>query len=158
MKELLKKEYTKELYKKLRDEAEKTEKIIFEEEDKYILIDKPIADIKKLKGYKYEEINEIRDSKKLTEGADYNGDIFDVDDISQNNIIGKIVSSSLLPEETVFLYRSKTNKNHSFTKEELAGLGIAIGNKVEEIYKKSWELKEEVSKAINEKDLEKIIW
>lgn len=115
--------------------------------------------IEELKEAKRAEINSARDEARKTEGAEYDGDIFDVDEVSQSNILAQIKVAELLQDqEATYIYRSKTNKDHLLTVSELQGLGLAIAQKVNAIYAKSWELKAEVDQATTAEEIEAIKW
>lgn len=116
-------------------------------------------DLQKLKDIKSEEINQARELARKTEGAEFNDDLFDIDETSQSNILAQMKVAELLKsEEATYTYRSKTNKNHELTVSQLQLLGLSIAKKVNEIYAKSWELKAQVDAATSKEDLDKIIW
>ena len=103
-------------------------------------------------------INEKRKEAREVEGAEYNGDIFDIDEISNTNLTSLMVIAGV-NTENIFLYRSKSNKNHTFSSSEIVDLGTAVASKLDEIYKKSWELKEGVNAALSIEELQKLnIW
>lgn len=115
--------------------------------------------IEELKEEKRAEINQAREEARKTEGAEYDGDIFDVDETSQSNILAQIKVAELLKDtEATYIYRSKTNTDHLLTVSELQALGLAIAQKVNEIYARSWELKAEVDKATTAEEVEAITW
>lgn len=120
------------------------------------LIEKPLETLKE---EKKAEINDARDLARKTEGAEYDSDIFDVDEVSQSNILAQIKVAELLKStEATYIYRSKTNKDHLLTVAELQELGLVIAQKVNEIYKKSWDLKAEVDKAQTAEEVKAIQW
>lgn len=105
------------------------------------------------------EINQTREQARKTEGALYNDDLFDIDETSQSNILAQIKVAELLNNsEATYTYRSKTNQNHSFTVTQLQELGLAIAQKVNEIYQKSWDLKAQVDAAETEEEIKNIAW
>lgn len=110
-----------------------------------------------LKLQKNSQINMWRDHAKKNEGANYKDDIFDIDETSQNNLTSLIMMCQLKPD-TIVTYRSKTNNNHNFNCQELVELGLAVNNKIQEIYQKSWDLKEQVKIAENKEELGAIVW
>ncbi|OPZ88210.1 MAG: hypothetical protein BWY74_03217 [Firmicutes bacterium ADurb.Bin419] len=116
--------------------------------------------LEELKSSKKQEINQAREQARLDEGAEYNNDLFDIDEKSQANItaIVSMLIANNVPNEYTCVYRSKTNVNHLFTKSQMIELGTVIGAKVTEIYQKSWELKEQVDKATTKEELEGIKW
>lgn len=119
----------------------------------------PSQPLEELKEAKRAEINSARDEARKTEGAEYDGDIFDVDEVSQSNILAQIKVAELLQDpEATYIYRSKTNRDHLLNVSELQGLGLAIAQKVNAIYAKSWELKAEVDKATTAEEIEAIKW
>lgn len=116
-------------------------------------------DLQTLKNKKSEEINQAREKARKEEGAEFNDDLFDVDETSQSNILAQIKVAELLKsEDAIYIYRSKTNKNHELTVSQLQLLGLSIAKKVNEIYAKSWLLKEQIEKAQTKEELDKIMW
>lgn len=116
-------------------------------------------DLQTLKNKKSEEINQAREKARKEEGAEFNDDLFDVDETSQSNILAQIKVAELLKsEDATYIYRSKTNKNHELTVSQLQLLGLSIAKKVNEIYAKSWLLKEQIEKAQTKEELDKIVW
>lgn len=119
----------------------------------------PQKPLEELKEAKRAEINAAREEARKTEGAEYDGDIFDVDETSQSNILAQIKVAELLKDtEAAYIYRSKTNKDHLLNVSELQELGLMIAQKVSNIYSKSWELKVEVDKATTAEEVEAIKW
>jgi hypothetical protein len=113
-----------------------------------------------LKSVKKQDINQAREQARLNEGAEYNNDLFDIDEKSQANItaIVSMLMANNVPEQFVSIYRSKTNVDHKLTKLQMVELGTVIGAKVTEIYKKSWDLKALVDNASTKEEVEKIKW
>lgn len=134
---------------------------IEETAENYTLIDgeylKDTEAFERLKEAKKAEINTARDEARKTEGAEYKNDIFDIDEVSQSNILAKVVIARITPTMS-FIYRSKTNKDHELSSEEIINLGLVIGAKVDEIYKKSWALKALVDNATTKEEIESITW
>lgn len=119
----------------------------------------PEPTLDELKEQKREEINSAREQARSDEGAEFDDDIFDVDETSQSNILAQIKVAELLQDtEATYIYRSKTNKDHLLTVSELQQLGLKIAQKVNAIYAKSWELKAEVDKATTPEEVEAISW
>ena len=119
----------------------------------------PEPTLEELKEKKKEEINAAREEARIREGAIYDEDIFDIDEISQSNILAQIKVAELLQDtKATYVYRSKTNKNHNFNVSQLQQLGLSIAQKVSEIYQKSWELKEQVDAAETAEEVSAIIW
>ena len=120
----------------------------------------PEEPLDNLKSSKKQEINQAREQARLDEGAEYDNDLFDIDERSQANItaIVSMLLANNVPEQFVSIYRSKTNKDHSFNKAQMIELGTVIGAKVTEIYKKSWDLKALVDNASTKEEVEKIKW
>ena len=114
----------------------------------------------KLKSTKKQEINQAREQARLDEGAEYDNDLFDIDEKSQANItaIVSMLIANNIPDTYKSVYRSKTNNNHELTKVQMVELGTVIGAKVSEIYQKSWTLKEQVNKATTKEEVEVIKW
>lgn len=120
------------------------------------LKEKPLEELKE---EKREEINAAREEARKTEGAEYDGDIFDVDETSQSNILAQIKVAELLKDtEATYIYRSKTNTDHLLNVTELQELGLSIAQKVNAIYAKSWELKAKVDSATTAEEVEAIKW
>ena len=111
-----------------------------------------------LKEYKKQEINQAREQARLDEGATYNDDTYDIDDKAQSNILAKVTTASLSSDDSMFTYRSKTNITHTFTKAEIIALGVAIGDKIDKVYEKSWFLKKKVDEATTKEEVDKIQW
>ena len=119
----------------------------------------PKKPLEELKQEKRAEINAACEQARIIEGAEYDDDLFDIDETSQSNILAQIKVAELLNNaKATYIYRSKTNQNHSFTVTQLQELGLAIAQKVNEIYQKSWELKSQVDNAKTEDELNKITW
>lgn len=119
----------------------------------------PIQPLDELKEQKRAEINSAREQARSDEGAEFDDDIFDVDETSQSNILAQIKVAELLQDtEATYIYRSKTNKDHLLTVSELQQLGLKIAQKVNEIYKKSWDLKAKVDNATTAEEVEAITW
>ena len=142
-----------EEYQELKDEYE-TDKSSFTEE---LLI---VPTLSELKENKKKEINQIREGKRFSEYVCYENDIYDVDELSQNNISSLILmmNANKLPSTSTVIYRSKTNVNRTLTLEQLIKLGNQIGMKVSSIYAISWDLKEQVDKATTKEEVEAITW
>lgn len=112
-----------------------------------------------LKLFKRYEINSERDNARKTEGAEYDGDIFDIDEVSQSNILAQIKVAEIIGDpKATYNYRSKTNTDHLLTLAQLQELGLAIAVKVNAIYVKSWDLKAQVDKATTAEEVEAIKW
>lgn len=125
----------------------------------YLLGYAPEKPLDELKQEKHNEINQAREQARKTEGVLYNDDLFDIDETSQSNILAQIKVAELLNNsEATYTYRSKTNQNHSFTVTQLQELGLAIAQKVNEIYQKSWGLKAQVDAAETEEEIKNITW
>lgn len=125
----------------------------------YLLGYAPEKPLGELKQEKHNEINQAREQARKTEGVLYNDDLFDIDETSQSNILAQIKVAELLNNsEATYTYRSKTNQNHSFTVTQLQELGLAIAQKVNEIYQKSWGLKAQVDAAETEEEIKNITW
>lgn len=125
----------------------------------YQIIELPKPSLEELKEAKRAEINQAREEARKTEGAEYDGDIFDVDEVSQSNILAQIKVAELLKStEATYTYRSKTNKDHLLTVAELQQLGLMIAQKVNEIYARSWKLKALVDEATTPEEVEAITW
>lgn len=125
----------------------------------YLLGYAPEKPLDELKQEKHNEINQAREQARKTEGVLYNDDLFDIDETSQSNILAQIKVAELLNNsEATYTYRSKTNQNHSFTVTQLQELGLAIAQKVNEIYQKSWDLKAQVDAAETEEEIKNITW
>lgn len=119
----------------------------------------PKKPLDELKQEKHNEINNSREQARKTEGASYNDDLFDIDETSQSNILAQIKVAELLNNsEATYTYRSKTNQNHSFTVTQLQELSLAIAQKINEIYQKSWDLKAQVDAAETEEEIKNITW
>ena len=140
-----------EEYQELISEYE-TDKSSFTEE---LLI---VPTLSELKENKKKEINQIREGKRFSEYVSYGNDIYDVDELSQNNISSLILmmTANKLPSTATVTYRSKTNVNRTLTLEQLIELGSQIGMKVSSIYAISWDLKEQVDKATTKEEVENI--
>ena len=116
-------------------------------------ITKPSLD--ELKDLKKAEINSERDNARKTEGAEYDGDLFDIDEVSQSNILAQIKVAEIIGDpKATYNYRSKTNTDHLLTLAQLQELGLAIAVKVNAIYVKSWDLKAQVDKATTAEEVE----
>lgn len=112
------------------------------------------------KNDKKQEINQAREQARLDEGAEYNNDLFDIDEKSQANItaIVSMLIANNIPDTYKSVYRSKTNIDHELTKLQMIELGTVIGAKVTEIYQKSWALKAQVDNCSTKEEVEAITW
>ena len=135
---------------------------IVEDLDKQIDVDKEIIALlpkNEIKELKKAEINSERDNARQTEGAEYDGDIFDIDEVSQSNILAQIKVAEIIGDpKATYTYRSKTDTDHLLTLAQLQELGLAIAVKVNAIYVKSWDLKAQVDKATTAEEVEAIKW
>ena len=119
----------------------------------------PKKPLSKIREEKRAEINGARDNARKTEGAEYDGDLFDIDEVSQSNILAQIKVAEIIGDpEAKYNYRSKTNTDHLLTLAQLQELGLAIAVKVNAIYVKSWDLKAQVDKATTAEEVEAINW
>lgn len=116
------------------------------------------VDLEEAKVIQSKRINQAREQARLNEGAEYNNDLFDIDDKAQSNILAKVTMASLSSDDSIFTYRSKTNITHTFTKAEIIALGLAIGDKIDKVYEKSWLLKKKVDEANTVEEVEAIKW
>lgn len=127
--------------------------------DTWIIEAIPEPTLKEVKDQKRAEINGDRDNARKTEGAEYDGDIFDIDEVSQSNILAQIKVAEIIGDpNATYNYRSKTNTDHLLTLAQLQELGLAIAVKVNAIYVKSWDLKAQVDKATTAEEVEAIKW
>ena len=125
----------------------------------YQIVELPKPSLDELKEEKRAEINQAREEARKTECAEFDGDIFDVDETSQSNILAQMKVAELLKStEATYIYRSKTNTDHLLTVSELQQLGLAIAQKVNEIYARSWKLKALVDEATTPEEVEAITW
>ena len=126
----------------------------------YLLGYTPSQDLSELKTLKCNEINQAREQARIDEGAEYDNDLFDIDEKSQANItaIVSMLIANNVPDTYKSVYRSKTNIDHELTKVQMVELGTVIGAKVTEIYQKSWTLKEQVNNATTREEIEVIKW
>lgn len=119
----------------------------------------PKKPLNEIKAEKRSEINSERDNARKTEGAEYDGDLFDIDEVSQSNILAQIKVAEIIGDpNATYNYRSKTNTDHLLTLAQLQELGLAIAVKVNAIYVKSWDLKAQVDKATTAEEVEAINW
>lgn len=119
----------------------------------------PKKPLNEIKDEKRAEINSERDNARKTEGAEYDGDIFDIDEVSQSNILAQIKVAEIIGDpKATYNFRSKTNTDHLLTLAQLQELGLAIAVKVNAIYVKSWDLKAQVDKATTAEEVEAIKW
>ena len=118
------------------------------------------VDLEEAKVIQSKRINRAREQARIDEGAEYDNDLFDIDEKSQANItaIVSMLIANNVPDTYKSVYRSKTNSDHELTKLQMVQLGTVIRAKVSEIYQKSWDLKEQVDKATNKEEVEAITW
>lgn len=129
------------------------------EERRFKIVEIPKPSLDELKDLKKADINNERDNARKTEGAEYDGDIFDIDEVSQSNILAQIKVAEIIGDpKATYNYRSKTNTDHLLTLAQLQELGLAIAVKVNAIYVKSWDLKAQVDKATTAEEVEAIKW
>jgi hypothetical protein len=113
--------------------------------------------LNKYKNDKKQEINQAREQARLDEGAEYNNDLFDIDENSLSIITAKMTLAKENTEKT-FVYRSKTNQNHEFLGSDIINIWQKINDKIESIYQKSWDLKTKIDNATTREELEAITW
>ena len=119
----------------------------------------PTQPLDELKDLKHAEINQAREKARLEEYAEYNNDIFDIDETSQSNILAQIKVAELLQnDKATYVYRSKTNQSHLFNVYQLQELGLLIAQKVSEIYMRSWDLKAKIDAAETIEEVNAIEW
>lgn len=127
--------------------------------DWYLVGYAPKQSLEELKLAKRTEINKARDKARLEEYAEYNNDIFDIDETSQSNILAQIKVAELLQnDKATYVYRSKTNQSHLFNVHRLQELGLIIAQKVSEIYMRSWDLKAKIDTAETIEEVNAIEW
>lgn len=119
----------------------------------------PKQPLEEAKAQKLSQVNSWRNEARQTEGAEYALDLFDIDEVSQSNIMAQIKVAELLGNpEVQYIYRSKSNKDHMLNLAQLRELGLAIASKVNQIYQHSWNLKAAIQDAKTLEEVQALSW
>lgn len=119
----------------------------------------PEQPLEEAKAQKLSQVNSWRNEARQTEGAEYALDLFDIDEVSQSNIMAQIKVAELLGNpEVQYIYRSKSNKDHMLNLAQLQELGLAIASKVNQIYQHSWNLKAAIQDAKTLEEVQALSW
>lgn len=119
----------------------------------------PEQPLEEAKAQKLSQVNSWRNEARQTEGAEYALDLFDIDEVSQSNIMAQIKVAELLGNpEVQYIYRSKSNKDHMLNLAQLQELGLAIASKVNQIYQHSWNLKAAIQNAKTLEEVQALSW
>src|SRR5574344_1450812 len=86
----------------------------------------------------------------------YDNDMFDCNSNAQNNMNSLITGAQF--GLTEFNIRSVNEITHTFNTDQLKDLAILMNHAVDDIYKKYWNLKNEIRLANTKSDLSKISW
>lgn len=107
---------------------------------------------------KKQMVNQWREEARMNESATYAGDEFEVDEVSSNKILAKVISLSTQSEDKMTTYKSKTNVVHTFSPEQIKELNLVITNKIEEIYFHSWALKNKIDESTSLRVIDSLTW
>lgn len=119
----------------------------------------PEQPLEEAKAQKLSQVNSWRNEARQTEGAEYALDLFDIDEVSQSNIMAQIKVAELLGNpEVQYIYRSKSNKDHMLNLAQLQELGLAIASKVNQVYQHSWNLKAAIQDAKTLEEVQALSW
>lgn len=103
----------------------------------------PTVDLEELKELKHTELKKLRDSLRMTETIEFDGDQFTAgkedDQNNMNTFYSKAVAMKAgIVERKLFSWMSATNELHTFTPEEIIVLATLMENKVQDIYARYW--------------------
>ena len=119
----------------------------------------PEYTIDQVKSTKILEINSKRDDTRNALIVEYNGNIFDADPVSQNNLIGTVSAITAgLPVADPTVWRTADNINVNMSHTDLVALGGTLLTTIEQLYEKSWTLKGQVESATTIEEVELISW
>jgi hypothetical protein len=108
------------------------------------------------KKHKSEVINSERDAA-LNAGFTYNGNVWDIDDVSRTNISAKVTGLLLAndPQEQV-VWRTQDNKTVTMSQDEFKALATSVLEYVQAAYETSWTRKAAVDAAVTEEEVNAI--
>lgn len=102
----------------------------------------PDVDLEALREFKHIELRQARDYTRTVEFAVYNSDTFQIRQEDQDNLntfyADSIAMLSGIVDREVFTIMSATNRQHTFTPEQVVQLAKVMKIKVEEIYGRYW--------------------
>jgi hypothetical protein len=105
---------------------------------------------------KHSEIKQKMQETRENLTVSYDNDMFDCNSNAQNNMNSLITGAQF--GLTEFNIRSVNEITHTFNAEQLKDLAILMNRAVDNVYKKYWNLKNEISLANTKSDLSKIQW
>ena len=124
-----------------------------------------VEEFEEATGKSLESVISLEDAKTLLHGvvngkretarneltATYDNDEFEVNRTSQSNITSVAAAALMAVQagkaDQIFVYRSATNTDHSFTATQILELALVLVDKVQSIYDESWELKNKIDAA-----------
>ena len=115
-----------------------------------------VVNIEMEREIKHSEIKNKMQNARECLTVKYDGDMFDCNSNAQNNMNSLIACAQF--GLTEFNIRSANEITHTFNAEQLKDLAILMNQAVDEVYKKYWNLKNEISLANTKSDLNKIKW
>ena len=139
-----------------KNESERSEAVFDFINNNNIEIQDYVVDIEMERGIKHSEIkHKMQETiKNLT--VTYDGDMFDCNSNAQNNMNSLIAGAQF--GLTEFNIRSANEITRTFNAEQLKDLAILMNQAVNGVYKKYWNLKNEIRLANTKSDLSKIQW
>jgi len=119
------------------------------------VIAKVLITVDELKDGLKSEVNVLRE-KKLGQGVNFNGNYFETDERSRNNLTAMVAkltaSGASLPGK--FTWRSSDNKSISMTQKDLVAFHSAVTDWVTSIYIASWNHKDSIDALETIEDVE----
>lgn len=139
-----------------KNESERSEAVFDFINNNNIVIQDYVVDIEMEREIKHSEIKQKMQETRENLTVSYDSDMFDCNSNAQNNMNSLIASAQF--GLTEFNIRSANEITHTFNAEQLKDLAILMNHAVDDVYKKYWNLKNEISLANTKSDLSKIQW
>ena len=139
-----------------KNESERSEAVFDFINNNNIEIQDYVVDIEMEREIKHSEIKQKMQETRENLTVSYDSDMFDCNTNAQNNMNSLITSAQF--GITEFSIRSANEITHTFNAEQLKDLAILMNHAVDDVYKKYWDLKNEIRLANTKSDLSKIQW
>ena len=139
-----------------KNESERSEAVFDFINNNNIGIQDYVVDIEIEREIKHSEIKQKMQETRENLTVSYDSDMFNCNSNAQNNMNSLITGAHF--GLTEFNIRSANEITHTFNAEQLKDLAILMNFAVDDVYKKYWNLKNEISLANTKSDLSKIQW
>lgn len=117
-----------------------------------------VVDIEALKTAKHAELKAQMVAKRDALTCYYDGDEFDCNTNAQNNINSLILFTETSKTDAIVSIRSSNETIHVFNKEQLHELSSLMVKAVNDLYAEYWVLKDNLSKAKREEEVNAVTW